>query len=169
MTPGFWCENVCNPTQVVEVECMRGLCMAFRREVFDHERFDEALVGYAFKEDVDFSYRVSRRYRLLQVPKARCAHLESSAGRLPTHSLMRLALRNHLYLHRKNMPQDFRHRAALLWGLLGLSPLLMARAIIEGEPGLVTGFIAGIWDWAMGRRLSASEPSERSGRPTHEY
>ena len=35
-----------------------GWFMSYRREVFDKVRFDEKLVGYACKEDVDFSYRV---------------------------------------------------------------------------------------------------------------
>jgi GT2 family glycosyltransferase len=164
MKPGFWCENVCNPTEVVEVQCMRGLCMAFRRKVFDDERFDEALAGYAFKEDVDFTYRVSRRFTLLQTPLATCDHLEAQTGRLPTHRLMRLALGNHLYLHRKNMPQDLKHRAALWWGLLGLFIWLMGRAVVERQPGLVTGFLAGAWDRVLRRGLLDAEAFGRPGR-----
>src|SRR4051812_48674398 len=52
--------------EVAEVQWTIGYCMSFQRQVFDHFRFDDCLEGYAAAEDVDFSYRVSRRYRLLR-------------------------------------------------------------------------------------------------------
>ena len=52
--------------------------MSYRRGVFEHERFDESLAGYAFKEDIDFSYRVVKRgYVLVQTPRARIVHHKS--------------------------------------------------------------------------------------------
>jgi GT2 family glycosyltransferase len=153
MKPGFWCEDVCNPTDVVRLECMRGLCMSFRRAVFEHERFDDILPGYALKEDVDFGYRVSRQYLLIQIPTARCEHMESPRNRLNSHLVMRVYLGNQMYLHRKNMPQDLWHQTALWWGLVGLLLLFSARAIIERDAGLVTGLIAGAWDQLRGRGL----------------
>ncbi len=59
--PGFFTEAVTVPADVCRVEAFNGWFMSFRREVFEHERFDENLAGYAFKEDADFSYRVSKR------------------------------------------------------------------------------------------------------------
>jgi glycosyltransferase involved in cell wall biosynthesis len=153
MRPGFWCEQVCNPSDVVRLECMRGLCMSFRRAVFEHERFDDILPGYGLKEDVDFGYRVSRHYLLLQIPTARCDHIESPRNRLNSHLVMRVYPGNHVYLHRKNMPQDLRHQTALWWGLFGLLLWFTARAIIERDAGLVTGFLAGAWDQLRGRGL----------------
>jgi GT2 family glycosyltransferase len=127
--------------------------MSFRRAVFQHQRFDNILPGYALKEDVDFGYRVSRHYLLLQIPKARCEHMESPRNRLNSHLGMRVYLGNQVYLHRKNMPQDLRHQTALWWGLFGLLLWFTARAIIERDAGLVTGLIAGAWDQLRGRGL----------------
>jgi GT2 family glycosyltransferase len=153
MRPGFFCEQVCSPTGVVRLECMRGLCMSFRRAVFAHQRFDDILPGYAIKEDVDFGYRVSRQYLLLQIPTARCEHMESPRNRLNSHLVMRVYVGNQVYLHRKNMPQDLRHQTALWWGLFGLLVWFTARAIIERDGGLVTGLITGVWDQLRGRGL----------------
>jgi glycosyltransferase involved in cell wall biosynthesis len=100
MRPGFFCEQVCNPSDVVRLECMRGLCMSFRRAVFQHQRFDNILPGYALKEDVDFGYRVSRHYLLLQIPKARCEHMESPMNRLNYNLGMRVYLGNLVFLLR---------------------------------------------------------------------
>ena len=40
------------------IECLSGCCMAFRREVFEKARFDEALAHYGLMEDVDISKQV---------------------------------------------------------------------------------------------------------------
>jgi GT2 family glycosyltransferase len=127
--------------------------MSFRREVFAYERFDEALSGYAYKEDIDFSYRVSRRYTLVQTPKAKCDHLRSGVARMPSHHLQRMNVANQFYLHRKLMPQTAANRAALWWALLGLFVLNAGKALQTRDPGLVTGLIAGAFEQAGGRGL----------------
>ena len=72
---GFFVEGVASSESVRRVEHFNGWFMSFRREVFEHERFDENLAGYAFKEDADFTYRVSKRgYVLVQTPKAKIHH-----------------------------------------------------------------------------------------------
>lgn len=153
MRPGFWVEGVSIAAGVRKIEYMTGWFMSFKREVFDHERFDEKLSGYAHKEDVDFTYRVSRRWVLLQTPKAVCDHFQTVTSRLPSHQLMRMNLGNQFYLHRKNMPQTFKHRAALWWGLVGLFTLNLGRAAFKNDWGLVTGMIVGAWEQARGKGL----------------
>ena len=153
MKPGFWVEGVSIASGVRKIEYMTDWFMSFRREVFEHERFDESLSGYGHKEDVDFTYRVSRRWTLLQTPKARCEHYQTVTNRLPSHQLMRMNLGNQFYLHRKNMPQDFKHKAALWWGMVGLFVLNVGRGLFKRDPGLVTGMIVGAWEQARGKGL----------------
>jgi GT2 family glycosyltransferase len=151
--PGFYAEGVSDSAGVRKLEYFNGWFMSFRREVFEHERFDEALSGYAYKEDIDLSYRVSRRYVLVQTPKARCDHLKSPSARLNSHNLQRMNLANQFYLHRKLMPQDTFHKAALWWAWLGLFILNIGKAVQMQDPGLVTGMVAGAWEQARGRGL----------------
>jgi GT2 family glycosyltransferase len=169
MRSGFWVEGVSEAAGVRKIEYQTGWFMSFKREVFEHERFDESLAGYAHKEDVDLTYRVSRRYALLQTPRARCDHFQTVTSRLPSHQLMRMNLGNQFYLHKKNMPQDFKHKAALWWGLLGLFLLNVARGTFKRDPGLVTGMIVAALEQARGRGLvdPATQPAapSRSGRP----
>ncbi|MGH2698606.1 MAG: glycosyltransferase family 2 protein [Actinomycetota bacterium] len=153
MRPGFWVEGISDSAGVRRIEYMTGWFMSFRRAVLDQERFDEALSGYAHKEDVDMTYRVSRRYVLLQTPKAKCRHFQTVTARLSSHQLMRMNLANQFYLHRKNMPQTFRYRFALWWGLLGLLVLNVGRATFKADPGLVTGMIVGAWEQGRGSGL----------------
>jgi glycosyltransferase involved in cell wall biosynthesis len=153
MRSGFWVEGVSEAAGVRKLEYMTGWFMSFKREVFEHDRFDEALSGYGHKEDVDFTYRVSRRYVLLQTPKARCDHFQTVTSRLPSHQLMRMNIGNQFYLHRKNMPQDLRHRIALWWGLLGLFLLNLGRGVVKRDPGLFTGMIVAAREQAAGKGL----------------
>jgi GT2 family glycosyltransferase len=151
--PGFYAEGVSDSAGVRKLEYFNGWFMSFRREVFEHERFDEALSGYAYKEDIDLSYRVSRRYVLVQTPKARCDHLKSPSARLNSHNLQRMNLANQFYLHRKLMPQDTFHKAALWWAWLGLFILNIGKAVQMQDLGLVTGMVAGAWEQVRGRGL----------------
>lgn len=150
---GFYAEGISEAAGARKVEYFNGWFMSYRRKVFEHERFDEALAGYAYKEDIDFSYRVSRRFVLVQTPKARCDHLKSPSARMNSHQLQRMNLANQFYLHRKLMPQDLRHRAALWWALLGLFIINLGKAVQTRDPGLVTGFVAGALEQARGKGL----------------
>jgi GT2 family glycosyltransferase len=150
---GFWLEGTSESAGVRKQEAFVGYFMSYRREVFDRERFDEALSGYASQEDIDFSYRVSRHYALVQTPAARCDHFKTTTDRLPSHQLERMKLANHFYLFRKNMPQDVVHNAALWWGLLGLLIHNCCKAAVRRDPGLATGIVVGAWEQARGRGL----------------
>ena len=154
MRPGFWVEGVSEAAGVRKIEYMTGWFMSFKREIFDKERFDENLSGYGHKEDVDFTYRVSQLgYVMVQTPKARCEHFQTVTQRLPSHQLMRMNLGNQFYLHRKNMPQTLKHKAALWWGLIGLFVLNIGRGIFKRDPGLVTGMVVGAAEQARGKGL----------------
>lgn len=157
MRGGFWVEGVSVAKGVRKLEYMTGWFMSFKREVFESERFDENLSGYAHKEDVDMTYRVHKRgYVLLQTPAAVCEHFMTSTSRLTSHQLTRMNLHNQFYLHRKNMPQDLRHRFALWWGLLGQFLLNLFRAVPRNDWGLVTGMIAAAAEHARGKGVIAS-------------
>jgi glycosyltransferase involved in cell wall biosynthesis len=154
MRPGFFVEGVASSDSVRRVEYMNGWFMSYRRAVFEHERFDERLAGYAWKEDIDFSYRVVKRgYVLVQTPKARVTHHKSSSERLSPFDHQRMALANQFYLHRKNMPQTLRYKAALWWALVGTLPLNVGKVVQTRDPGYLTGFLVGAWEQARGRGL----------------
>jgi glycosyltransferase involved in cell wall biosynthesis len=55
--------------------------LVWRREIFRGHRFDEWFSGYSYLEDLDFSYRVGRSYRLAVVASARYRHLPAAGGR----------------------------------------------------------------------------------------
>jgi GT2 family glycosyltransferase len=164
MRAGFFHEAITASADVRRVESFNGWFMSFRRAVFELERFDEDLAGYAFKEDSDFSYRVAKRgFVLVQTPKARIDHLKTADQRLSPYELQRMNLANQIYLHRKNMPQTLKYRAALWWALLGLFGLNVGKAVQTRDRGWVTGMLAGAWEQARGRGpVVRPSPTERA-------
>ncbi|MBM3304837.1 MAG: glycosyltransferase [Candidatus Aminicenantes bacterium] len=53
----------------------------WRRELLRDHRFDEWFGGYSYLEDLDFSYRVGKTFRLAVVAEARYRHLPAEGGR----------------------------------------------------------------------------------------
>jgi GT2 family glycosyltransferase len=122
------------------VESLSGGCTAYMKGVFDQFRFDENLKGYAYLEDVDFSYRVGKKYRLLYQPKAKLKHYPSTYLKIDSKELRKMLVRHQAYLFRKNMPKDFPHYLGYWISVIGIfiyngliqRNLPACRGIIEG-------------------------------------
>ena len=154
MRAGFFVEGVSDSAGVRKLEYFNGWFMSFRRAVVERYRFDERLSGYAYKEDIDYSYRVVKDgYVLLQTPKARADHLKTTTSRMSAFDIQRMNVANQFYLHRKHMPATARYRLALWWALLGLFVLNVGKAMQQRDPGHFTGLLAGAWEQARGRGL----------------
>jgi len=125
----------------IYIEFTSGCCMAFTKKALKEVGgFDEKLSNYCYMEDVDISYRVSRKYKILYNPNARCFHNYSLTNRLNDHELGKMLIINQRYLHKKNLPQRLDFRLALFlsfWGLV-LSNLL------NGNIKSVHGFFSGL-------------------------
>jgi hypothetical protein len=68
-------------TETVYVRWLGSGASVWRRSVFATEVFDEWFRGYSYLEDLDFSYRVGRRFRLAVVGGAGYEHLPAAEGR----------------------------------------------------------------------------------------
>jgi GT2 family glycosyltransferase len=104
-----------------------------RRAAMGDLRFDptfERFGGYAFNEDLDFSYALAKRGPMLCVPAARLVHNMSPAGRPKVDyrfGISQVANRA-LFVH-KHLPGPV-HFACYLWSMLGqmlLNTLMIAR------------------------------------------
>ncbi len=63
------------------VEWLSTGAVVWRKEIFDAYRFDEWFGGYSYLEDLDFSYRVGRSFRLAVVAGAGYYHYPARNGR----------------------------------------------------------------------------------------
>jgi|Deesub1362B_J571_1020462.scaffolds.fasta_scaffold00006_144 GT2 family glycosyltransferase len=64
-----------------EVEWLPSTAAIWRREVIARHRFDEYFSGYGYLEDLDFSYSIGKKYKLLIIAQARYYHLPGQSGR----------------------------------------------------------------------------------------
>jgi glucosyl-dolichyl phosphate glucuronosyltransferase len=122
-----------------DVEYMPGTLMSARRSVAAEVRFDERLGGYALGEDDDFSYRLSRRGRMLYLPDAVVHHQALGTRTMDRRVQDRLVIVNRSYLFRKN----FRQTVSARVGFAGLVVLLAVHRIVNRQWGGLRGLLDG--------------------------
>ena len=64
-----------------EVDFLAGCAFSFRKQVFKEFSFSEKYRGYGLGEDKDFSYRISKKHKLVISPAAQLNHYEASQMR----------------------------------------------------------------------------------------
>ena len=100
-----------NPvTEVMDVDFLPGGVCSYKKEVFDEFSFSEKYRGYGMGEDKDFSYRVSRRYRLVVNPAAKLYHYESPKMRFDKAQETR-----EIVMGRYNLFRDYVKRTRFDW------------------------------------------------------
>ena len=88
-----------------------GCNMAVRMAAVADMRFDEALPLYGWLEDIDFTYRLGRRGRMLRIGAARGVHMGVKGGRTSGRKLGYSQIANPVHLLRKHSaPPDLAWR-----------------------------------------------------------
>ena len=132
------------------VETMSGCFMAARTEDARATRFDERLEadnGYAFLDDEDFAYRLSRRGRLIYTPDARLVHRNTGFSSARAREFNRgLVVRRHYTLEK-----SFAHRrgARAHWWLM--MAIHLVHRVVNGDWHGARGLLDGFWDVATRR------------------
>jgi GT2 family glycosyltransferase len=126
----------------MEVEFLSGCNMAYRREVVDTLRFDERLTGYALGEDLQFSYRVSRRWKLVLTPEARLDHRQAGGGRPPRDEHRAMAVFNRYLFFREHLARGPVDWMAYVWSSIGGMLLILRDPTARGVHGALAGYRA---------------------------
>jgi len=125
---------------------------AYRREVWSVTRFDERLVGPALGEDIDFSYRAGKKWKLLIETRACFVHHRAAATYRDLHLMTMRTLVFFHYHFRKNMRGSVGQWLAFLWLNLGLA----LRALVSLDARRCLGILDG---WSeIARRGIAYRP-----------
>lgn len=130
--------------KVMRTEFLSGCMSAYRRKVLDEFRFDEnlgVLGGYCYAEDVDFSYRVSRKYVLMYTPFAKLEHRPPTKIFSPEKK--RQYVFNCFYLFKKNMPK---HLSNILAFVISVYGILLFTLLFERNLKGFVGCLQGIKD-----------------------
>ena len=107
--------------RTIECQWLVGANQSYRREIFKEFRFDENLKRYSYKEDLDFSYRVYKRYpdTLYITPHAKLIHRGSIAARLPKKRATLMQIIYSYYFFYKNIDQSLKNKLIFLWSMIG--------------------------------------------------
>lgn len=65
----------------LEVKWVPSTAVVWRKQIFNTEYFEEFFKGYSYLEDLDFSYNVSKSYRIMILADAGYYHHHSVSGR----------------------------------------------------------------------------------------
>jgi hypothetical protein len=137
---------------ITKVDYLNGNC-SYRKEVFSEFFFDEYFEhtkGNSYREDSDFSYRVSGKYDLIFLPHARLFDTHSSNSRLNRFEISRLMVRNSYYFFRKNIRnKSMFNYICFVWAMIGL--LCIRVFFYVGHPRKnrldeIKGIICGYYD-----------------------
>lgn len=76
----------------------------WRKRIFEEFQFDEWFEGYSYLEDLDFSYRVGKKYKLVVIADAKYYHYPDykSSGRINAYEFGKKEISNRLYFVRKH-------------------------------------------------------------------
>jgi len=129
--------------QITECGFLFGCNMAFRKKVFGEFKCDVAFTGYSFAEDLDLSYRVSRKYTNFYNPLAKLIHKFSRTARQDDYKVSKMKVQNLFYIFKKNLPQDLKHKSAFWWSMIGFCILETVRVLL-GRHGSIRGLMAGV-------------------------
>lgn len=131
--------------ETIWVEWMTSGASVVRANLLKEFRFDEFFTGYSYLEDVDFSYSISRRYKLAAVAESKYDHHKSPAGRVNSFEFGKAETRNRLYLVRKHGLSLFSFSLATIgrWLMTMLGGLIPGRQklLLRGIGNIVGLFV----------------------------
>lgn len=118
----------------------------WRRQIFQEFQFDAGFGGYSYLEDLDFSYRVGEKYKLVVVADAYYSHFPAPSGRGNDFAFGRREVKNRLHFVRKNRELSLIWCYAALFLRMAISFVLFVRERKRGY-----------FDRAMGNALELSQ------------
>lgn len=107
--------------KIISCEYLSGSNQSFKQEVFQNFKYNENLKRYSYKEDVDFSYNVFKKYpnSLYITPYAKLIHKVSEEGRLPNKMAIQMMQIYTFYFFYKNIDQTLKNKLIFLWNRIG--------------------------------------------------
>ena len=90
------------PEKTIYVSWLPTYAVVYRRSVLAEFAFDPWFKGYSYLEDLDFSYRVSRKYKLAVAAESHFYHYPSVIGRPDAYKFGKKEVMNRLHFVRKH-------------------------------------------------------------------
>ena len=114
--------------KTVPADWLVGCAMVYRTKMFNEFIFDEWFSGYSRYEDVDFSYRVGKKYKMYVVADAKVLHLNRLEDPGFSFKLGKMEYTNRLYFVRKNPELSL---PLCHWALFGIFVNNIIRGVLD--------------------------------------
>ena len=121
-------------------EWLSGANHSYKRQILKEFTYDEKLKKYSEGEDLEFSYRVFKKYpgSLYITPYAKLIHKTSTEGRLLSKELINMREIYGLYLFYKVIDQNLKNKLIYLWSRIGKLIFNIGRSFFKLSPvGLI--------------------------------
>ena len=136
--------------KIIKTDTSTADIYAFRRETCNEFRWDEELPGGFYGDDIDLSYRVSRKYQNIYNPRAKMIH-NPSRGMSNKYVRARMRMEFQYYFFMKNFPQSFKHKFSFWWSILGLLLTSAVGMILRRDSSVFRGHLRGFINIIRGR------------------
>lgn len=130
--------------EFVPVSVLYGGLTSYRKEVFEEFEFDENFIDYGLSEDFDFSFRVSRKYKLVISPKVRLEHIGSDAGRTSGKKHRESLILSLHYFLKKNLDRTIYNYLSFAWLNVGFVLDALLLGFYKQDFDLLKGCLGGI-------------------------
>ena len=141
LASGFNVRNLDKSNKAVFIEWMPGGMATYRKSIFSNFKFDEYYSrNGAGREDLDFSFRVSRHCKFLFIPDAILEHKESDISRISEKQFGYIQVIERHYFIKKNMNRLI-NKIAFWWSILGVILINLAKHRIQRLKGNLKGLL----------------------------
>lgn len=144
------CNSGYEQKELVLTNILPGGITAYRKEIFDYFLFDEALIKYCLGEDMDFSYRASKRFKLAFATNALALHNHSQIGRYDPVESYACKVAGYSYFYEKNLSRSLKDRSSYYMVICGLLFDAASYTLKHGNTDAIKGVIKG-WKYIKHR------------------
>lgn len=143
-------------TQNKYVMWLSGGATIWRKEVIDKFAFDEWYEGHGLLEDLDYSYRVSKEYKLSVIANSRVLHLTRPIRKDKNYLLGQWEVINRIYFVKKHPELSL---PLCYWAILGE----LLRSLVMGILKPRSGRLDRVWGNCIGLTKALTGRFERIG------
>ncbi len=163
----FWCDDFSQgkvlrsgfATPVIPVlkntytEWLCGGATVWKREILEDSKYDEKLGGSSYVEDIDFSFRAAKHYRLVVIQGAKVQHFPPPFNPRKSYSMGRMNVHHHYHFVKKNPELSV---PLFCWAIIGESIILLFASVPKRSSyGIykALGNIIGLFDMMRGKHF----------------
>jgi glycosyltransferase involved in cell wall biosynthesis len=132
-----------NPQEIKKVDIFNGCMMSFRRDILLKNRFDTNFKEFWMCDDIELSYRISRKYHLYQTPLARLHHIPSAPNYEGRRKMTRMLVYNRFYMFRLYFCDSKINWILFFWSNIGEFLLRILNCLRISNLGALLGFLEG--------------------------